>query len=96
MKIRRLRRPRRRKRLQRRHKKDRKKQAGNANAVRKDIVNFDKRQAKYKALISKAKDKEKYSMADLKIWCSVWKIKGDVVIPSKGRGKGIRNDAQGS
>ena len=63
--------------------KDRKKRAGDANAVRKHIVRFNKRQANYEALVSKDKDEEKYSAAELKIWCSVWKIKGDGVIPSK-------------
>ena len=38
--------------------KDREKRAGDADAVRKHIVKFDKRQAKYEALISKDKDEE--------------------------------------
>ena len=63
--------------------KDRKKRAGKADAVRKHIVKFDKRQAKYEELVRKAKDEEKYSAAELKIWCSVRKMKGDGVIPSK-------------
>ena len=49
----------------------------------KHIAKFDKRQARYKTLLSKAKDEEKYSAAKLKIWCSVWKMKGDGVILSK-------------
>ena len=40
---------------------------------------------KYKALVSKARDKEKYSTAELNIWCSVRKMKGDGVIPSKAK-----------
>ena len=38
--------------------KDREKRAGDADAVRKHIVKFDKRQANYEALVSKDKDKE--------------------------------------
>ena len=77
--------------------KDRSKRAGNTDAVHKHIVKFNKRQDKYKALVDKAKDKEKYSAADLKIWCSIRKKKEDGVIPSKNRqGKGIHNDARGS
>ena len=63
--------------------KNRKKRTGNANAVRKHIVKFDKRQDKYEALVSEAKDEEQYSAAELKIWCSVRKKKGGGVIPSK-------------
>jgi hypothetical protein len=49
----------------------------------KHIIKFNKRQDKYEALVDKAKDEEKYSAADLKIWCSVRKKKEDGVIPSK-------------
>ena len=63
--------------------KDRKKRAVDADAVHKHIIKFDKRQANYEALISKDKDEEKYSAAELKLWCSVRKMKGDGVIPSK-------------
>ena len=51
--------------------------------MRKHIVKFGKRQANDEALISKEKDEEKYSAAELNIWCSVRKMKGDGVIPSK-------------
>ena len=64
-------------------KKDRKKRTGNTNVMRKHIVKFDKIKVKHKALNSKARDEEKYSTAELKIWCSVWKLRGDNVIPSK-------------
>ena len=59
---------------------DKKKRADAAEAVRKHIVKFDKRQANYEALVSKDKDEDKYSAAELKIWCSVRKMKGDGVI----------------
>ena len=62
---------------------DRKKRAGDTDTVRKHIIKFDKRRAKYEALVSKAKDKEKYSAAELEIWCSVRKMKRVGVIPSK-------------
>ena len=42
-----------------------------ADAARKHIVKFDKRQEKDEALISKAKEEENYSVAKLKIWCSL-------------------------
>ena len=61
----------------------REKWASGANAVRKLIIKFNKRQDKYKALVSKAKDKDKYSAAELKIWYSVCKTKENGVIPSK-------------
>ena len=51
--------------------KDRRQWAGNANAVCKHIAKFNKRQDEYEALVSKAKDKEKHSAAELRIWCSV-------------------------
>ena len=51
--------------------KDQKKQAGGAGTVHQHIVKFDKRQEKDEALISKAKEEENYSVAKLKIWCSL-------------------------
>ena len=47
--------------------KDRKKRRGDNDAARKHIVQFDKRHAKYKALVCKAKDEEKHSAAETKI-----------------------------
>jgi hypothetical protein len=62
---------------------DRKTRAGGANAVHTYIVHFNKRQANYKPLINKAKDEESYSAFELKICCSIWKKKGDGLIPPK-------------
>ena len=76
------RRPRHRRRLQRRRRRIGRKWAGDADAMHKHIIKFDKRQAKYDTLASKAKDKEKYSAAGLKIWCRVWKkCKDRVILP---------------
>ena len=63
-------------------KKDRK-WASNTYTVRKHMIRFNNRQDKYEALVSKAKDKEKYSAAEDKIWCSIQKKKEDGVILSK-------------
>ena len=72
------------KRIMKEAEKNKKKRSGNTNAVRKHIVKVDlKKQAKYEALLSKAKDGEKYTTAKLKIWYSVRKMKGGGVIPSK-------------
>ena len=46
------------KRIAKEKEKERKKRAGNANTVRKRIIKFDKRQAKYKALVSNAREKK--------------------------------------
>ena len=62
---------------------DRKKRVGHTDAVRKHVVKFNTRQDTYKALVSKTKDKEKYSAAKLKIWCSFQKKKEDGVISPK-------------
>ena len=57
---------------------------GGGNAVCKHVISkFNNRQDKYKALITKTKGKERYNVADLKIWCSVMKEKDDRVITSK-------------
>ena len=53
--------------------KDRKTRAGDIGAVRKHITNFSERQDKYKTLVSKANDEEKYSAAELRVRCSVRK-----------------------
>ena len=63
--------------------KGRRKWTDDIDVVQKHIVKLNKRQDKYKDLVIKAMNEEKYSTVDLKMWCSLWKKTEDNVIPSK-------------